>query len=253
MRCFHVTKDQITGDQIKISGSELHHLLNVLRLHEGDRITLLDGEGGIYESIITSINEKIHPPTATCKIESSHRSERQLIEVNIFQGLPKFDKMEFIIQKATEIGVNMIIPVKCHHTVSKLSMNKVNNRVVRWRQIAIEASKQSFRPFFPRIHEIITFDEAIEKSSADLKLIFIAPSCKTVSIKPLKEVLRQNSQAKKIDIFIGPEGDFSKEEIQKALSAGLIPVSLGNNILRTETASIVALAIILYEKCSQGM
>lgn len=249
MRCFHVTKDQILGDQIKISGSELHHLLNVLRLNEGDKITVLDGEGGIYESIITSINEKIHPPIAICKIQSSHQSERQMIEVNIFQGLPKCDKMEFIIQKATELGVSMIIPVKCQHTISKLSTNKANSRVDRWRQIAIESSKQSFRPFFPKIHNIITFEEALEKSSADLRLIFIAPSSKIVSLKPLKEVLRQNVQAKKVDVFIGPEGDFSKEEIQKALLAGLVPVSLGNSILRTETASVVALAIVIYEKC----
>lgn len=249
MRCFHVTKDQILGDQIKISGSELHHLLNVIRLNEGDKITVLDGEGGIYECIITSINKKIHSPIAICKIESSRQSEHQMIEVNIFQGLPKFDKMELIIQKATELGVNMIIPVKCHHTVSKLSTNKANARVDRWRQIAIESSKQSFRPLFPKIHDIITYEEAIEKSNADLRLIFIAPSSQIATSRPLKEVLKQNHQAKKIDIFIGPEGDFSKEEIQKALSAGLVPVSLGNNILRTETASIVALAIILYEKC----
>lgn len=248
MRCFHVTKDQILGDQIKISGSELHHLLNVLRLHEGDRITVLDGEGGIYESIITCIDEKVSIPVAICKIESSYQAQRHDVEVNIFQGLPKFDKMELIIQKTTELGVNMIIPMKCYHTVPKISMKKANTRINRWRQIAIEASKQSFQPFFPKIHDIILYDEAIDEFNADLRLIFIAPSSKIVIPKLLKEVLRQDPEAKKFDIFIGPEGDFSKEEIQKALKMGLVPVSLGNSVLKTETASIVALAIILYEK-----
>lgn len=248
MRCFYVTKDQILGDQIKISGSELHHLLNVLRLHEGDRITVLDGEGGIYESIITCIYEKINIPVAICKIESSYQARRHDVEVNLFQGLPKFDKMELIIQKTTELGVNMIIPMKCHHTVPKISMKKANTRINRWRQIAIESSKQSFQPFFPKIHDIILYDEAIDKFNADLRLIFTAPSSKIVIPKLLKEVLRQDPKAKKFDIFIGPEGDFSKEEIQKALKMRLVPVSLGNSVLRTETASIVALAIILYEK-----
>ncbi len=248
MRRFYVTKDQILGDQINISGSEGHHLLNVLRLNEGDRITVLDGEGGVYESIITCIDKKTNIPIAICKIESSYQAQRSQIEVNIFQGLPKFDKMELIIQKATELGVHNIFPVKCHHTIPKLPVNKADARVNRWRQIAIESSKQSFRPFFPIIHDIILYDSAIENYNADLRLIFIAPSTKVVFPKSLREVLRQNLQAKKIDIFIGPEGDFSKEEIQKALEIGLVPVSLGNNILKTETASIAALAIILYEK-----
>jgi 16S rRNA (uracil1498-N3)-methyltransferase len=245
MRCSHVPRDQISGSQVRILGSELHHLIDVLRLREGDEITVLDGEGGIYDVQLSSIST--NPPVAIGEIRSLKQVEPSPIEVTLIQGIPKSESMDMIIQKATELGVYEIIPTLCQHTVPSFSADKAQKRVTRWRQIAIEASKQSRRPFFPKIHDITKFTESLNVSQGDLKLIFTAPSMDSVHPQKLKDILRQRTDAKKIQIIIGPEGDFTEDEIQGALSAGAISVSLGSNTLRTETAAITGLAIVLYE------
>jgi len=249
MRYFHVPKDQISDDQVRISGTQLHHLINVLRLHEGDNVTILDGSGGIYEVVITSISS--HPPVAIGKIKARQQAQPPQVKVTLFQGLPKASKMDMIIQKATELGVYQIVPILCQNTVPNLSREREQQRVARWRQIAVEASKQSRRPFFPPICSVMRFDVALEEFHADLKLIFVAPSADFVRFRGLKDVLKQNATAKEVAIFIGPEGDFTEDEVQRALSAGVMPVSLGSNILRTETAAIAALTIVLYEQAGE--
>jgi len=245
MRCFYVPKEQISGKQINILGSELHHLMDVVRLREGNEITVLDGEGGVYEVLLTSVS--IRPPMAIGEIRSWKQVDLSPIEVTLIQGISKSDSMDMIVQKATELGVYRIIPALCQHTVPNLFGDKAQKRVTRWRQIAIEASKQSRRPFFPKIHDITKFNESLNVSQADLKLIFTAPSMDSVHPQKLKDILRQRTDAKKIQIIIGPEGDFTEDEIQDALSAGAISVSLGSNTLRTETAAIAGLAIVFYE------
>jgi 16S rRNA (uracil1498-N3)-methyltransferase len=241
MRYFHVPKDQITGTSVRISGRELHHLVNVLRLREGDEITVLDGAGGVYEVSLTSCDRD----AAIGEIRNSWQAKPPSGEIVLFVGLPKADKMDMIVQKATELGACGIVPVLCLHTVLQLSAERTQQRVARWRQIAVEASKQSHRPFFPFVSDILSFEEALENYQADLRLIFVARA--TQSIRELKDVLKQNADARKVNIFIGPEGGLAEDEIRLALSAGAVPVSLGTNVLRTETAAIAALAIILYE------
>jgi 16S rRNA (uracil1498-N3)-methyltransferase len=241
MRYFHVPKDQITGTSVRISGRELHHLVNVLRLREGDEITVLDGSGGVYEVLLTSCNRD----AATGEIRDRWQARPPSVEIAVFVGLPKADKMDMIVQKATELGVSGIVPVVCRHSVLQLSAERTQQRVARWRQIAVEASKQSHRPFFPFVSDILSFEEAMENYQADLRLIFVARA--TRSIRGLKDVLKQNADARKVNIFIGPEGGLAEDEIHLALSAGAVPVSLGANVLRTETAAIAALAVVLYE------
>lgn len=243
MRCFHVPKDHISDNQIKITGSELHHLINVLRLRGGDEIIVLDGVGGIYDVLLKSVSSKL----AIGKIKSWKQAQPSPIQVSLIQGITKADSMEIIMQKATELDVYEIIPAICQHSVPNLSDERAEKRLKRWRQIAIEASKQSHRSFFPIIHEIADLNDALGKSPADLRLIFIAPSIDYISPQSLKSILAQNSSINKVQIIIGPEGDFTKDEIEIALLVGAIPVSLGNNILRTETASIASLAILFYE------
>jgi len=240
MRYFHVPLSQISDDRVQISGGELHHLTNVLRLREGDEVTVLDGVGGVYEVALVSCERDI----AIGEIKERQKAQKPLVEVTLFVGLPKADKMDMIVQKATELGAHRIVPVACQRSVPRLSPERESRRVDRWRQISVGASKQSHRPFFPSISHFLSLDEALEECCADLRLIF------TVGMRAhrnLKEVLRQNVDAKKVDIFIGPEGGFTEDEINRALSAGLEPVSLGSSILRTETAAIAALTIVLYE------
>ena len=245
MRCFYVPKEQISDKKIRILGSELHHLVDVLRLKNGDEITVLDGEGGVYDVILTDISKS--PPVAIGEIKSQKQAQRPSLEVTIIQGIAKSDSMDMIIQKATELGVYEIVPVVCQHSVPNLSADRSQKRVARWRQIAVEASKQSRRPFFPLISEIKDFQDALSESNVDLSLIFIAPSMNSFPTINLKNVL-QKTTAKSIQIIIGPEGDFTEDEVNYALSKGAIPVSLGESILRTETATISALAIVLYER-----
>jgi 16S rRNA (uracil1498-N3)-methyltransferase len=253
MRCFYVPKEQILDSKIQIFGSELHHLVDVLRLKNGDEITVLDGEGGVYDAILTDISKR--PPIAIGEIKSQKQIQRPSLEVTIIQGITKSDSMDMIVQKATELGVYGIIPVGCHHSVPNLTADRSQKRVTRWRQIAIEASKQSRRSFFPLISEIKDFQDALIESNVDLRLIFVAPSMASFPTQCLKKVLQKTTanisdfrSSKSIQIIIGPEGDFTEGEVSYALSKGAIPVSLGENILRTETATISALAIVLYER-----
>jgi 16S rRNA (uracil1498-N3)-methyltransferase len=245
MRCFHVPKEQILDSKIQILGSELHHLVDVLRLKNGDEITVLNGEGGIYDVILTDISKR--PPVAIGEIKSQKQVQRPSLEVTIIQGITKSDSMDMIVQKATELGVYEIVPVVCQHSVPNLTADRSQKRVARWRQIAIESSKQSRRSFFPLISEIKDFQDALNESNVDLRLIFVAPSMASFPTISLKNFL-QKTTAKSIQIVIGPEGDFTEGEVNYALSKSAIPVSLGENILRTETATISALAIVLYER-----
>lgn len=243
MRYFHVPLCQISDNRVRFSGRELHHLVNVVRLREGDEITVLDGSGGIYEVSLTSCGQDV----AVGEIKTCRQAQPPLVEATIFVGLPKADKMDMIVQKATELGAYRIVPVVCQYSVPQLSVKRAERRVARWRQIAVEASKQSHRPFFPFISDVLRFDNALEDSQAEFKLIFVTEGITSIAPKRLRDVLRMNVEAKKVDIFIGPEGGFAEHEVCRALSVGAAPVSLGNNILRTETAAMAALTIILYE------
>ncbi len=319
MRYFHIPLCQISDDKVQISGRELHHLANVLRLREGDEITVLDGVGGVYEVVIVSCGSDV----AIGEIRARQQVQQSQVEVTLLVGLPKADKMDMIVQKATELGVHRIAPVICQHSVPRLSSERARRRVARWQQIAVEASKQSHRPFFPSVSHFLCFDEALEECGSDLRLIFTVgarravskfddagkmpalpddagkmpalpddagktpapldnagkmpalpddagktpapldnagkmpappdnagkmPALPIIAPRRLKEVLEQNTRAKKVDILIGPEGGFAEDEISRALATGAEPVSLGSNILRTETAAIAALTIVIYEK-----
>ena len=251
-RHFYVPLCQISGSRLKISGRELHHLSDVVRLSEGDRITVLDGSGGIYDVALISCNKE----AAIGEIRNRRQTQPPLVEVTLLVGLLKADRMDLIVQKAAELGAHRVVPLKCQHSVPSLSAKRAAQRVARWLQITVEASKQSHQPFFPIVSDVLGFDKAVEESRADLKLIFVARELSGThpqsSRDPsgLRSNLRQDSGHKKVDIFIGPEGGFAEDEILLALSAGAVPASLGSNVLRTETAAIVALAIVLYEKAS---
>lgn len=241
MRCFHVPLCQISGNRVEITGGELHHLVNVVRLRAGDEITVLDGAGGAYEVTIVSVAGD----AAIGEIKGRHQTPPPMMKVTLFVGLPKADRMDMIIQKATELGAHQITPVLCRRTVPNLSSERAKRRVARWRQISVEASKQSRRPLFPIISSPLHFDDALEKSSSDLKLIFTLSESYSTNPNKLKNVLEQNAGAKEVSLFIGPEGGFTGDEVSRAVSVGAIPVSLGDNILRTETAAIAALAVVI--------
>ncbi len=243
MRYFHVPLCQISGNQVKVTGEELHHLREVLRLREGDEIIVLDGTGGVYEAVLVSCGRD----AAIGEIKTHRQVQPSPVEVTLYVGLPKGDRMDMVVQKATELGAHGIVPILCERTVPHLSEERLQRRCARWRKIAIEASKQSHRPFFPFVSDVLSFHEALKGSDAHLRLIFVIGSWHTAPAR-LRDVLKENAGAKKVDILIGPEGGFTEHEVRRAVCAGAMPVSLSSNILRTETAAIAALSIVLYEK-----
>jgi 16S rRNA (uracil1498-N3)-methyltransferase len=239
MRNFYIPPNQIFDDIIIISGEEKHHIVNVLRLKPDEHVRIFDGQGNEYlarlqhfngDNIIAEILEhkKIPPPR---------------LSVTLLQGLPKFDKFDQIVQKTTELGVSEIVPVLCPRSVPRLNRDVSLKRVSRWQRIANEASKQCGRIYLPKVKEITEFKECCTELNFDVSLILWEEERHI----GLKSILKQNAHAERIGLFVGPEGGFSSDEVDIATAAGAIPVTLGSNILRTETAAIVGVALILYE------
>lgn len=236
---FFVEPGQIVENVITVTGEDAKHIKTVLRQKVGDEILLCDGAGFDYTCIITSLSEK--EIQAEIQDKSANYTE-PATKITLFQGLPKGDKMELILQKCVELGVTDIFPVACARSVVKLD-KKEEKKIARWQKIAESAAKQSGRGIVPKVCHILPFREAVVAAKALDALVIPYENEKERRIRSFA----QNFSGKTIGIFIGPEGGFTPEEIQLAQCAGAVPVTLGSRILRTETAGMVTLAILLYE------
>lgn len=241
MHRFFVKRENVFEGSIIVEGEDVQHISRVLRLQVGDRIVLCDGEGTDYITAIESMDK--HSIKAAVLDKEASRGETD-IDVVLYQGIPKSTKMDLIIQKCTELGVNRIVPVSTMRTIVKLESEKdEKKKVERWTKIAEEAAKQSGRGIIPRINMPMTFSEAL-KDAARLDTAIIPYELEgSLSIK---EALR-NGKASSIGFFIGPEGGFDTSEIDIAKESGAMPVTLGSRILRTETAGVAVLTSIMYE------
>lgn len=241
MSRFFVKESDIHSEYIDIKGDDVGHIRKVLRLRCGDQITVCDGKGNDFSVIIEQIeNDKVQT-----RIINSNKSETEPpIEVTLFQGLPKSDKMDWIIQKCVELGIHKIIPMQTERTIVKIDSKKdAENKVGRWQKISSEAAKQCNRGVIPSVEYPVNFEQAINMAGEfDLSIM---PYEKENS-KSLREFLTIQN-VKKIAFFIGPEGGFSEKEVEKANSRGTHTVTLGPRILRTETAGIATLTIIMYQ------
>lgn len=237
MANFYIEKTAINGDTAIISGEEAQHISRVLRMKKGDGVTLCDGEGSFYETVLECFDEK----TVTARILSSRKAETEPdVKITVFQGVPKNPKLETIVQKLTEIGAVRLVPVDTVRAVAKLDKE---NKVERLRKIAREAAKQSKRGIVPTVSSPISFKAAVEEAArADVAIIPYEEE-REVSLK--KALLGKSP--KTISVMIGPEGGFDKEEIKLAQEKGITSVTLGKRILRTETAPLVVASAILYE------
>lgn len=233
---FYITEEYIKDGYITIEGPDLKHLISVLRCRKGDVFDVFDGSGKEYT---VEADEVKHDRVTARIIRTDCRDVESSLPVILCQSLPKGQKMDFIVEKATEIGIKEIQPLITSRSITSISPQKLE----RWRKIAKSATQQSGRMKIAEIKEPVTFNDAISLiKPGDLGLLFSRSSIS------LKKILREKGEkSKKIFIFIGPEGDFTEEEISLALSHNLQTVSLGKRILRTETAGSVALSIILYE------
>lgn len=242
MHTFYVPPPQIHTDTATITDSEQHHLRNVLRLTPGATIRIIDGQGNVYTAEVLDIGTNRKPIEARILTHEFHASV--LPTLTLFQGLPKNDKMELILQKATEIGVTQIVPIYAAHALQKPSQN----RYERWHRIVISATKQCKRTWLPKLCEPQTFEASLTRlDQFSLCLFFNPHSGQESRVQHIREVLREVSRATAIALFVGPEGGFSNQEVTTAIESGCVPVTLGRNILRTETAAITAVAAIAYE------
>ena len=238
---FFVSPENITADEVTIVGSDVNHIKNVLRMKTGEKFVANDGNGASYCCAV----REIYDDRIVADIEDGQLMSNELpVKLVLFQGLPKGDKMELIIQKAVELGVSEIYPVEMSRCVVKLDDKKKKSKTARWQSISESAAKQSGRTVIPKIHEPLPYAQAL-KAAKDFDLLLVPYECAD-SMAVLKEKISQVRENMTVGIFIGPEGGYEEKEIEKAKEAGGEIVSLGKRILRTETASIAALAICMF-------
>lgn len=242
MHRFFVDNCNGTGENIIITGSDVNHIKNVLRLKCGEHILISDGEGMDYECAI----DEIGTDTVVAKIADVFKNAAELpVDITLFQGMPKSDKLELIIQKSVELGVREIVPVITKRSVVKIDDKKAGKKLERYNSIAESAGKQSGRGIIPEVKEFMTFKQAIEYAKTlDMNII---PYEEAKGMEYSREVIRGIKDKRSLGIFIGPEGGFAKEEVELAMSVGAKCITLGNRILRTETAGLAVLSIIMFE------
>ena len=238
MHSCYVPPAQISEDTILINESERHHLLNVLRLRANDQVEVFDGEGNCY--IASLCDTRTSPLQAKIRQHQFHPHTPPYI--TLFQGLPKFDKMDLIVQKTTEIGVNEIAPMVCQRSIPKSVVQE--KRTIRWQRIANEAAKQCKRPHFAHVFAPQGLEECL---GGVIHLDLLILLWEGEKRQGLKEILQSHGKTKSVGLFVGPEGGFTNEEVELALQNGCVSATFGDNILRTETAAIVSVASAMYE------
>ena len=239
MHNFFVNENQKQNNRFFINGTDFNHIKNVLRMNIGD--TFLVSENGA--SNLCEI-ESFESDTVIVKIIEENFNDTGLpIKIYLFQGLPKGDKMELIIQKCVELGVHEIVPVQMSRSVVKIEEKKKKNKRERWQAISESAAKQSKCNKIPEISEILTYKQALEKAK-DLDLLLVPYESKN-GMEDTKKVLNEIKSGMSVGILIGPEGGFDEKEIQEALEIDGKVISLGKRILRTETAAITSVSMCM--------
>ncbi len=236
MHTFYVPTIRINENIATITGSEQHHLRNVLRLEPGDTIRIIDGKGSVCIGKIFEFNaESTDTKILSCEFHVSNTPS-----LTLFQALPKNDKMELILQKTTELGVTQVVPMFTERSLQKPS----ENRYQRWHRIVLSATKQCKRAWLPELHEAQELDESLNMiQKYAISLIF----WENEKQQHIKTVLKQKTKIESIAFLVGPEGGFTDKEVNAAIEKGCIPVKIGSNILRTETAAIAGITIAAYE------
>lgn len=236
---FFFNKNDIVRGQVQLFGEDEKHIKTVLRAKEGEEVTLCDGEGMDYQCRIASLERGVLLDILSKEVCETEPKTK----ITLYQGLPKADKMELIIQKCVELGIDRIVAVSTERAIVKLD-KKETKKLERWQKIAEAAAKQSGRGKIPEIgQQVLKFKDAVaEAKTLDGAIIPYEKEQET----GIRQFV-QNFQGESIGIFIGPEGGFSEEEIALAQENGVTPITLGKRILRTETAGMTTVAILLYE------
>lgn len=245
MHRFFAPADQWSKERVSLDASESRHALQILRLGTGDRVVVLDGAGRESWCVIQAVSKK----QVTLEVQQTNHLPPLPCQVTLVQAVPKGKAMEAIIQKATELGASRIIPVMSERTVSQVDAESAAQKMGRWRQVAIEAIKQSGQAWLPRVEEPVPIKQFLQRSeNAELSLI---ASLQAGSRHPREcfELFRSEKKRgpRTLSIWVGPEGDFTPAETASVISAGALPITLGHLVLRCETAAIYCLSVIHYE------
>lgn len=244
MNQFFIEPSAVADDKVIITGEDVNHIVNVLRMRKGESVSLVESVSGLtYYADIESMDQD----SIVCVIQDVQSESRELpVKVTIYQGMPKSDKLEFVIQKSVEMGAVRIVPVNMKRSVVKIDQSKVEKRCARWNSIAESAASQSKRGVIPEVAEPMTLTEAV-KDAASCGAILL-PYELAEGIDETRTILSEIRDAgtDSIAVFIGPEGGFDETEVKEITDAGGRIITLGNRILRTETAPIAILSWITY-------
>ena len=243
MQRFFVEPYQVQEEEhrITLTGPDVNHMKNVLRMRIGEDVWISDGGQKEYHCTIEAFEEE----GAVLHILYAQEPQYELpSRIYLFQGLPKGDKMELIVQKAVELGVYGIVPFAAKRSVVRLDEKKAGKKQIRWQAIAKGAAEQSGRGLIPEVETVKTYAEALEFAK-ELDVILV-PYELEEGMKATMSIIEAIRPGQSVGIFIGPEGGFEEEEVQAAMEAGAKPVTLGKRILRTETAGMTMLSILMF-------
>lgn len=241
MHRFYVNEDQIIENKITITGSDVNHIKNVLRMKPGDEIVVCNGQGKDCYCIIKRVCDLAIEGEVTSLMDSDSELP---VKITLFQGIPKSDKMELIIQKAVELGVYEVVPVMMARCVVKYSDSKrEEKKLIRWQSIAESAAKQSHRGIIPKVHPITSYKDGVAYA-ASMNISLLAYENER-GMQATREALVGLKDHLTCGILIGPEGGYESSEVEFARNNNVIPISLGRRILRTETAGIALLSMMM--------
>lgn len=241
MRIFEIGKNFDTGS-VELCDENIHHVVRVMRCRVGDTLTICDGAGMDYLCCVSEISKKY----VACDVVSSSKNTGEAsVHVTLFAGLSKGDRFEWILQKGCELGASKIVPFTSENCVIKLNASDATKKADRWSKIIRDGAKQSGRGGLLELGALCTFEQIVHDAANDYDLAIFLYECEKENT--LKKRLMENKDAKRIAIITGPEGGFSPQEAERSQTAGLLHTTLGERILRCETAPIAALAAVMYE------
>lgn len=241
MQHFFVTPSQVRDGQIFVEGSDVNHMKQVLRMRIGEEVMVSDGNNQSYLCAVKAYEDGI----AVLAVKEVKEADTELSsKIYLFQGLPKQDKMELIIQKSVELGVHEVIPTVTRRAVVKLDEKKAKRKAERWQEIAKSAAKQAGRAYIPQVKDVLSYREALAYAK-DLDVLLI-PYELSDGMRETKEIIQAITPGQSVGIFIGPEGGFEREEVEQAVEAGAKAITLGRRILRTETAGLTTLSVLMF-------
>ena len=241
MHRFFAEPGQIGEKEIVITGADVNHIRNVLRMRADEEVLIADGQGAEYRCKLIELNENEVRAQILWKLDGNAELASA---ITLFQGLPKSDKMDLIVQKCVELGVDRIVPVSTKRAVVKLDAKKEETRLKRWNTISESAAKQSGRGVIPEVSGVMSFEKALEEAKK-LEVLLI-PYERAEHMAETRRVMGEIRPGQSVGIFIGPEGGFEESEVEEAVAAGAKAITLGRRILRTETAGLAVLAMLSY-------